>query len=110
MKEFVTPEGIEKINEGMFKSTCACHSPKHDVYLHWDKWDSLLMLSMDTCRSSKDFGWKSFFHNLIERIKVSVTYLFTGYMDMNGEFVFRDTNHAKEFVGVFEHLLREMDK
>lgn len=95
----------------MFKTTCDCNSDNHSLTVIVEKlgendYRPLVSLYFKCSRVDKD---SNFFKNMWKRIKDSLQILFTGYLDIDEEFIFRDNDHLKDFRNTLEEAINQVE-
>ena len=94
MKDFVTPEGIEKRKDYYFYTGCDCIGKEHGIELWFDP-EYGLSIFMDTFRYA---------NNLWDKIRLACRMLFTGHIDTSGDMIVRDVQHVRDIALVLNHL------
>jgi len=99
------PSNVEVISDTdtwkMFKTSCSCSCPNHQLTVcveKWDKEDKHPIISLYF-----EVGWRDKYHDSwLKRIKRKITtaynVLFKGYINYDEEFIFRDENHFRDFI------------
>ena len=97
----------------IFKTTCACSLPEHTMRVTVEKHgeaDSAPVVSIFYECLCSDFGAKGgWLDKLRLRIKAAATVLATGCVKADEEFLFRDSEHLKDFVQTLEEAVRQVE-
>ena len=105
-----------------FRTTCQCCSDDHELTViveveDWNKKDKNspsrpMVLLCFKCGRFEDPVHDNFFKRLWKRIKDACKILFTGYLDLEGDFIFRDdeTNHLRDFRSALGEAITQVEK
>lgn len=87
-----------------YRVACACSDPNHDLTLELEK-DDFPYISLNIfgkIRTSIYYGDHNWFGRQWRRIKLSMKLLFTGYIEMQEDFLMMDNGHIDSFIKALE--------
>ena len=97
----------------MFKTTCDCSSNDHSVGVIVEtlgKDDKRPLVSLYfKCGRRDHYINTNIFQRIFRRISDSLKILFTGYLDLDEEFIFRDTKHLRDFRNTLEEAIKQVE-
>lgn len=86
-----------------YRVTCDCMEPEHEMTLELDIDDFCFSLHIYAkLENALYWGQLNWFKRQWKRIKVSLKYLFKGYMDCEQEFLFLGEDHIQSFIDALE--------
>lgn len=111
--------GVELIvnekNRKVFKTTCDCADPLHNLQVEierikLDKNDDILSLYFVHNTDAYVPSDLSFLKRVKEKFKLCLKIIKTEPIDFTGEFIFRDFNHARDFVDAIYSLAAKLKR
>jgi len=103
-----------------FKTSCECLEPKHDLMVEFEYDDELKMVSLQFCiycnlrtkrfqcmQQNTNF-FKSFIKMLWERITTSFKVLFSGYLELDEAFIFKNQEQQNELCDIIQTFTPEV--
>ncbi|MBR6467938.1 MAG: hypothetical protein IKT16_07265 [Desulfovibrio sp.] len=97
----------------LFNTTCECCLPQHAITVSVERWgdtDSMPMVSMYFTCACSDFGTEgSLLDKLRRRIQAAAKILWTGSVETQGSFIFRDREHVQDFVATLQEAVRQVE-
>ncbi len=101
----------------IFQSTCECGDSDHTLRVmveDWgEKWNepkNVMATFFFKCGRFETNIEDSFFKRMWYRIKDACKILFTGYLVLDEEFIFRDREHLKDFTNTLEEAVNQIEE
>jgi hypothetical protein len=97
----------------MFKTTCECCLPNHAITVSIERsgdTDSMPMVTMYfTCACSDFDAEGSLLDKLWRRIQTAAKILWTGSVETQGSFIFRDREHVQDFAAPLQEAVQQVE-
>ncbi len=97
----------------MFKTTCECCLPNHAITVSIERsgdTDSMPMVTMYfTCACSDFDAEGSLLDKLWRRIQTAAKILWTGSVETQGSFIFRDREHVQDFATPLQEAVQQVE-
>ena len=98
-----------------FRTSCACSDPGHTMELiidyHKDEGRPDIILNLYSNLSWDDYNWykSNILSKMWHRLKAAVRIVFTGYIEVNEEFMFRGEKQVRELSDTLLSCLTQLE-
>lgn len=98
----------------LFRATCGCVDPYHDQNLRLEFLDmgnsnsAILELSIDHKMHYPDWNERNWFKKIWKRIKFASKLLFTGYIELDGGFMFSGEDAIKDYIKALQSGMKKL--
>lgn len=94
---------VDKPDYKLYRTSCHCFSPDDVMTVSVEVEDGVVDLILNYKTKELTSSWSTnvvvrVFETFINRVKLACKVLFTGYVETEGGFMFRGTEHIDEFV------------
>ena len=97
----------------LFKTTCMCGSPDHEMHVVVEKLHELdskcLVTLFYKCNCNDYYNNGNFINRIFKRLRLCSTMLFKCYVEMEGDLIFRDREHLRDFYSALEEAARQVE-